>query len=227
VLARRFAVALTLLAACVACTSGGSGGPRNNGTSAAAAKLAELAGRGAAATYTAAYAFHQQSTNSTAIVDVWHAPPNLRVDVVSGGATASFIRTPKATYSCASKQEKASCFTVAGPGQPAPAPFDVGPATLFSDDLVTLSASGISYVVTPAPPVPASNSLPAATCLAIKAGLLTPQPAVQPGTYCFADTGVMTSVTYPSGNTAQLIQVLPVASASKFKPYAKPAPLPS
>lgn len=215
------------LMACAACTSGGSGGPRNDHASAAATKLAELAGRGAAATYTAAYTFHQESPNSTVVVDVWHAPPNLRVDVAGGGATASFIRTPRATYSCAMKKHKSSCFTVAGPGQPAPAPFDVGPATLFSDDLVTLSASGISYLVTPATPVPANGDLPAATCFAIKAGLLTPQPAVQPGTYCFADTGVLTSVTYPSGNTARAIQVLPVASAAKFKPYAKPAPLPS
>jgi len=146
---------------------------------------------------------------------------------VSGGATASFIRTAAATYSCAMKQRKSSCFTVAGRGKPAPAPFDVGPATLFSDDLVTLSASGISYVVREATPLAPGDGLPAATCFAIKAGILTPQPAVQPGTYCFADTGVLIKVTYPSGNTARAVQVLPVAAASKFKPYAKPAPLPS
>ena len=210
-----------------ACTSSGSGGPQPDGTSAAAAKLAELAGRGAAATYTAIYEFHQVSPNSTAGVDVWHAPPNLRVDVVSGGATASFIRTAAATYSCATKKHKESCFTVAGRGQKAPAPFDVGPAALFSDDLQTLSASGLSYIVSFATPVPAGDHVPAATCFAVKAGLLTPQPAVQPGTYCFADTGVLTSVTYPSGNTAQLTLVLPTAPAKRFKPYAKPAPLPS
>ena len=158
--------ALAVLAAGAACTSSGSSGPNGNGPSAAAAMLVELAGRGAAATYTAAYAFHQVSPNSTATVDVWHAPPNLRVDVVSGGATASFIRTPAATYSCAMKQRKSSCFTVAGPGRPAPAPFDVGPATLFSDDLVTLSASGISYVVTRATPLPPGDGVPAAPCLA-------------------------------------------------------------
>jgi hypothetical protein len=222
------AAATAVMALCVACTSSGSGrpGPQQS-PSAAAAQLAALAGRGATATYTGIYSFHQVSPDSTAAVDVWHAPPNLRVDVVSGGATASLIRTAAATYSCASKKHKVSCFTIAKRGEKAPAPFDVGPASLFSGDLVTLSASGITYVVTPAPPVPASGKVPAATCFAIKAGLLTPQPAVQPGTYCFADTGVLTSVTYPSGNTARLTLVLPTAPPKRFKPYAKPVPLPS
>lgn len=220
-------MALAVLALCAACSSSGSGGPPSDHSSAAAAKLVELAGRGAAATYTGIYSFHQVSPDSTAGVDVWHAPPNLRIDVVKGGATASFIRTAAATYSCATKSHKRSCFTVAGRGQKAPAPFDVGPAALFSDDLATLSASGISYDVTLATPAAANGKVPAATCFGIKAGLLTPQPTVQPGTYCFADTGVLTSVTYPSGNTAQLTLVLPTAPAKRFKPYAKPAPLPS
>lgn len=226
-IARRLGAAFALLALCAACTSSGSRGPGSDGSSKAAAQLAALAGRGAAATYTGIYTFHQASTNSTAAVDVWHAPPNLRVDVVSGGATASFIRTATATYSCASKKRKLSCFTVAGPGQPAPAPFDIGPATLFSDDLATLSASGASYDVTLAKPAPVASGAPAATCFDVKPGLLTPQPAVQPATYCFADTGVLTSVTYPSGNTAELVEYLPVAPPAKFTPYAKPAPLPS
>lgn len=220
-------MAAAALALCVGCTSSGSRGPRAEGSSEAAAKLVELAGRGAVATYTGIYSFHQVSPDSTAEVDVWHAPPNLRVDIVNGGATASFIRTAAATYSCATKSHKSSCFTVAGRGQKAPAPFDVAPAALFSDDLQTLSASGISYDVNFAAPIAASGKLPAATCFALKAGLLTPQPTVQPGTYCFAETGVLTSVTYPSGNTAQLTLVLPTAPAKRFKPYAKPAPLPS
>lgn len=225
---RRLAAAAAVLLLSAACSSGGSHGPRPQGsTSKAAADLTALAGRGAAATYTGIYAFHQASPDSTATVDVWHAPPNLRVDVVSGGTTASFIRTAAATYSCVSKKGKHSCFTVAGPGRKAPAPFDVGPATLFSDDLVTLSASGASYDVTQAAPVAASAGLPAATCFAIKAGLLTPQPAVQTGTYCFADTGVLTSVQYPSGNTARLYLVLPTVPAKRFVPYAKPRPLPA
>ena len=216
-----------MLALCAACSSSGGHKPSADGSAADAAQLTALAGRGAAATYTGIYAFHQESPDSTATVEVWHAPPNLRVDIISGGATASFIRTADATYSCASKKRKLSCFTVAGPGQPAPAPFDVGPARLFSDDLETLSASGASYIVHRAMSFPAVGAVPAATCFTVKAGLLTPTPAVQPATYCFAETGVLTSVTYPSGNTARLSLVLPVAPAAKFKPYAKPAPLPS
>jgi hypothetical protein len=217
----------TVLALCAACTSSSSSGPKTDGSSAAAAQLTALASRGAQATYSGIYEFHQVTPNSTAKVAVWHASPNLRVDVISGGATASFIRTAKATYSCAKKKHKQSCFKVAGPGQAAPAPFDVGPATLFSDDLVSLSASGLSYVVTSATPVPAGGGVPAATCFHVKSGVLTPAPAVQPGTYCFADTGVLTSVTYPNGNTARLTRVRSTAPSSNFRPYAKPSSLPS
>ena len=225
-IARRLALVGALAVLSAACTSSGSHGKGSEGSSAAARQLTALAGRGAAATYAGFYSFHQANPNSTAEVNVWHAPPNLRVDVVGNGATASFIRTPAATYSCASRKHKLSCFTIAGPGQPAPAPFDIGPATLFSDDLVTLSASGFSYDVTVAAPIPATGGLPAAKCFAVKAGLLTPQPAVQAGTYCFADSGVLVSVTYPSGNTAKLTQLSSVAPPYRFKPYAKPAPLP-
>ncbi|MBV9097453.1 MAG: hypothetical protein JO079_05290 [Frankiaceae bacterium] len=227
-IARRLLAAAAVLAVTAGCTS--SGGPRPGPaatSSKAAAELTALAGRGAAATYTGFYSFHQVTPNSTATVDVWHAPPNLRVDVVAGGTTASFIRRAAATYSCASKKGKLSCFTVAGRGQKPPAPFDVGPATLFSDDLVTLSASGASYDVTTAAPVAASGSIPAATCFAVKSGLLTPQPAVQAATYCFADNGVLTSVTYPSGNTARLFQLLRTVPPKRFVPYATPRPLPS
>jgi hypothetical protein len=225
---RAIAAAAAVLALGTGCTSNGSTPEPQPSTSvsAAAAKLTELAGRGAAATYTGFYAFHQVTPSSTATVDVWHAPPNLRVDVVAGGATASFIRTATTTYSCAAKKRKRSCFIVAHRGQKVPAPFDVGPATLFSDDLVTLSASGISYDVTLAAPLPAAGGLPASTCFVVKSGLLTPQPAVQPGTYCFADTGVLTSVLYPSGNTARLFFVLPTAPPKRFKPYAKASRLP-
>jgi hypothetical protein len=228
VIRRPAAAALTaLLALCAACASSGSRPPAPRPSSAAAAALTDLAGRGSGATYTGLYEFHQRSPNTIAKVEVWHSPPNLRVDVIRDGATATFIRTAKATYSCAKKKHKVSCFTVAGAGKPAPAPFDVGPATLFSDDLVALSASGISYVVTEAPPVPARGGIPAATCFGVKAGGLTPVPVVQPGTYCFADTGVLTSVTYPSGNTARLLRVRTVAPAVNFKPYVRPSPLPS
>jgi hypothetical protein len=210
-----------------ACTTGSGGGPADNGSTAAAAELTKLAANGAQATYTATYVFHQVAPNSTATVHVWHAPPpDLRVDVVSGLTTASLIRTAKATFSCAQKGSRRTCFTVAGAGQKAPAPFDVGPAALFSDDLETLSASGASYVVTPASRLPASDGAPAAACFAIRPGLLTPLPAVQKGTYCFADDGVLTSVTYPSGNTAHLTEVTPSAPPEKFAPYASPAPLP-
>jgi hypothetical protein len=49
---------------------------------------------------------------------------------------------------------------------------------------------------------------------------------VQAGTYCFAATGVLTAVTYPSGNTARLTSVSSTAPATRFVPYASPAPLP-
>jgi hypothetical protein len=225
--ASAFGMLALTAAALTGCTSGSSGAHPTTTDSSAARELAHLALQGTTATYGATYVFHLASPDSTATVQVWRAPPNLRVDVLRGTAVGTFLRTARATYSCAVTKGKRSCFTVAKAGQKVPAPFDLGPAALFSDDLQTLSASATSYVVTRATPQPGGGGVPAAQCYAVKAGVLTPQPAVQQGTYCFSAGGAITSVTYPSGNTARMTAMRATAPAAKFVPYAKPAPLPS
>jgi hypothetical protein len=223
VLVSAFVLALT------SCSGGSGPAPRPApSTDANAIKLTQLATGAAQARYTATYAFHLQDPDTNASVKVWHAPGKLRVDVTAGKTTATLIVTSAATYSCSVKAAKKTCFKVAGRGQPAPAPFNVGPATLFTADLDNLAAHGRTYTVLAAGPGVAASSVPASTCLAVAPALLSPQPQVKQGIYCFADAGLLTSVTYTTGNSARLTTVdLGPPTPRVFTPYVRPAPLPS
>jgi hypothetical protein len=135
--------------------------------------------------------------------------------------------TSKATYSCSVKQRRKTCFTVAGPGQSPPAPFNVGPATLFTADLNNLAAHGTTYTVLAAGTDTSQSAVSGASCFAISPGLLSPSPQVSKGTYCFAHAGLLTSVTFATSNTAKLSSVVNgPPTASVFIPYAKPSSLP-
>lgn len=195
--------------------------------SAAATELQSLATAGTEIVYSATYVFHLAKPNSTAIVKVWHAPPALRVDVISGTTTASLFITTKATYSCGVKPRKRQCFVVAAPGKPIPAPFNVGPSSLFSSDLQAFSRYGTTYTVTATGNTPGSTKVLATNCFAVAPGSSTPAPAVQAGSYCLADNGALGAVTYPSGNTATLSAITFSVLPANLKPYAKPQRLPS
>ena len=217
------AAALLGISACSGNSSGGT--PRTSST--LASEMTALAMSAANAQYTAIYVFHQQSPSLTANVKVWHAPEQLRVDVSSSTTTATLIVTSKATYSCSVKQRRKTCFKVAGPGQAPPAPFNVGPATLFSGDLNNLAAHGTSYTVLAAGTDTSQTAASGASCFAISPGLLSPAPQASKGTYCFAQAGLLTSVTFATGNTARLSSVVTgPPTASVFVPYAKPSSLP-
>jgi hypothetical protein len=217
-----------LLAVGLAACGGGSSAPSGSGPSSTAEQLTHLAGSATQAQYTASYVFHQQSPDSTAAVKVWHAPKQLRVDVTAGSTTATLIVTDATTYSCSVTAKKRTCFTVGVAGRPAQTPFNVGPATLFTADLDNLAAHGTTYTVRGAGVEAAAADVPAATCFAVAPGLLTPQPQVKPGTYCLADVGLLTSVTYANGNSAHLTTVQQAPPTARvFTPYASPSPLPS
>jgi hypothetical protein len=202
--------------------------------------LADLAAQGASAAYTATYAFHQVSPDTTATVKVWRAEPSLRVDVVAGTTTATLLLTSAGSYSCAMTGAKRSCLLVANAGSPVPAPFDVAPANLFSADLHTLATDTSSYDVRSAPPLPASSSVPSAQCFDVRSAASgsssgspsaspSPSPAPVPaGRYCFTSAGVLAAAKYPSGNTITLTALQTSTPApDAFTPYAKPTPLPS
>ena len=212
--------------------------------------LAALAARGASAVYTATYAFHQVTPDTTATVKVWRAEPSLRVDVVVGGTTATLITTAAGSYSCSITGSKRSCLLVAGPGAPVPAPFDVAPANLFSADLHALATASGVYDVRTAPVRPAAGAVPESQCFDVSRAApspsttpspstaATPSPTASPSTsatptvpngrYCFTAAGVLAAASYPSGNTLTLTTLQSTTPTSgSFSPYARPTPLPT
>lgn len=220
-------LAVFLPAVLVGC-SGGSSHVRTEVTTPADA-LAGLAGKGAAATYSATYSFHQASPDTTASVQVWRAEPSLRVDVVSGGTTATLLITTTGSYSCSITGAKRSCLLVAAAGQPVPKPFDVAPVNLFTADLRALATDTAAYDVRAAAPLPAQDAVPASQCFEVQPRATgTPATAVPAGRYCFIAAGLLSAATYPSGNTVRMTGYQTATPApDQFTPYAKPTPLPS
>jgi hypothetical protein len=227
VLRRLLSLALVApaLASFVACSSSSHRQPI---VTTAADSLAALAAKGAAATYSASYAFHQVSPDTTATVQVWRAAPSLRVDVSAGGTTATLLVTSAGSYSCSIKATKRSCLIVAGAGAPVPAPFDVAPVNLFTADLHTLATDTASYDVRSAPATLASGAVPAAQCFDVAGRASIPTAQVPAGRYCFTSAGLLAAATYPTGNTIRLTAAPAATPApAQFTPYAKPSPLPS
>lgn len=226
-------LAVFLPAVLVGC-SGGSSHVRTEVTTPADA-LAGLAGKGAAATYSATYSFHQASPDSTASVQVWRADPSLRVDVVSGRTTATLLITTTGSYSCSITGAKRSCLLVAAAGQPVPKPFDVAPVNLFTADLRALATDTAAYDVRAAPPSRVGETGPAARCFDVKPRVDVKSPTsgaqaapVPSGRYCFIAAGLLSAATYPSGNTVRMTGYQTATPApDQFTPYAKPTPLPS
>jgi hypothetical protein len=222
------------LALAAACTNPGRTSPprpspsasTSSGLSSIAAALQKLAQASAASSYSAAYLFRRSRPASSVVVRVWHDTSSLRVDVVAAAQTATLIITPNASYSCALSRHRRLCFRVAARGKPVPAPFNISPATLFSTDLRQLGTDTEHYLVGPATPTAPHATVPGATCFDVTPGPGALSPRVPAGTYCFAPS-VLTSVRYPSGNTVQLSSLrLAAPTASAFRPYAKPTPLP-
>jgi hypothetical protein len=192
--------------------------------------LAGLAAKGAAANYSASYAFHQASPDTAAAVNVWHADPSLRVDVVSGSTTATLLVTPTGSYSCSINGGKKSCLLVAAAGQPVPKPFDVAPANLFTADLRALATDSAAYDVRAAAPLPGQGAVPTAQCFDVTSPAAPPSSGASAptGRYCFTAAGLLAAATYPSGNTVRMTaEQLASPGPEQFTPYAKPTPLPS
>ena len=223
---RRVVPVFFLLAGSAAC-SGGSHPAQTDVTTPADA-LAALAEKGAAASYSATYAFHQASPDTTASVRVWRADPSLRVDVVAGPTTATLLITPTGSYSCSITGAKRSCLAVAAAGAALPKPFDVAPANLFTADLRTLAADSAAYDVKAAPSAPSTGDVPAAECFDVAPHVSGSTSNVPAGRYCFISAGLLAAATYPSGNTVRLTGFdAATPSSDQFTPYATPTPLPT
>ena len=206
----------------------GSTPPLSPTTSATPADtLKQLATVAAAASYRATYTARQSHPATTATWQLWRTPTSLRVDVVTPRVTATLIVTPKASYSCRAAKHHKTCFRVAKAGQPVPAPFHLLAQPLFSTNVDILAKHSDSYVVTATAPEQGSARVPAATCFALRPLAGAPKPRVEQATYCFSAAGVLTSITYPSGNVVRLRHVTMTAPArGAFAPYSSPTPLP-
>lgn len=159
---------------------------------------------------------------------VWRTKTSIRVDVATLRAVTSVIVSPRGAYSCRVADHRRACFRVAKAGQPIPPPFNLTPHIVFSTDVIRLARNAVAYHVQAAGSREGTTNVPAAKCFAVKPTASAPKPTVDAGTYCFSDNGLITAVSYPSGNTLALTSVtVAPPPPSKFVPYATPTPLPS
>ena len=220
------------------CDSGGSGGPPETpsvtpppvATTTPPSPADQLRARARALGRTpfhATYRARRTHPLSAATLVVDHTARSVRVDVTTGGTTATLIVTPHASYACSRSRHDRACFRVARAGQPVRAPFNLAPQTVFTTDVTQLASHTARYRVASAGRRAATASVPAATCFSVHRRQVTREPRAPGGTYCFADSGVLTSVTYSSGSTLKMRSVRLTAPAhTRFHPYASATPLP-
>lgn len=230
----RFILLGLVTAVALSACSGSSGSPTTAppttpSTSPAVAPvdaLEQLAGLAAKANYQATYMVRQQHPVSTAKWLVWRNGSSLRVDVVAGAQTATLIVTARATYGCRRTAKTRTCLRFAGAGKPVPSGLALLAQRVFSSDIARLTTASNGYTVTTASPTAAGGSVPGATCFAVMTSSGASKDPLA-GTYCFSSVGVLTSITYPTGNTVQLQTLIAGApAAGVFRPYSSPTPLP-
>ena len=218
-----------------ACSSGGSSAtdqpsptptPTTSATTPAGEQIQGLARLGLGASYLADYVARQDNKPHRADWKVARTPSALRIDVVTGGHTATLIVSSKGAFSCARAGKRKACFRVAKPSKPVPAPFDHAPQAVFAADLVALAQHAGSYSVRAAT-VAEGGGRTGDSCFRIRATSSAPKPRVPTGVYCFADSGVLTAIRFPTGSTVRLVSVRMRRPAPKaFTPYSSPTPLP-
>lgn len=230
------AVAVAGLAALLGGCTGGSDTPAPTpttppvtSTSAStppAERLQQLAAAGARARFHATYAVRSVHPKGHATWEVWRSASSLRVDVETKQATATLIRTPKATYSCRRAKHRRTCFRVAKGDDPIPPLFRLGAETLFSSDVSRLAGPLKRYDVSIAVPANVGLSGSVGTCFRVVPKKKSSK--LQRGVYCLDTHGVITAVRYPNGNLVRRTHLTLHAPRGKaFQPYSKPTPLPS
>ena len=229
-------VTLALASALAACSSGSSTQgkqsptPTVTPTTAATTPVGEqvqtLAEAGLRVSYHAGYVVRQDKKPHRADWQVAHTPAALRIDVVTNAQTATLIVGPKGAFSCARAGHRKACFRVAKPGKPVPAPFDHAPQALFTSDLHSLAEHAGDYSISTVAPS-AGGGRTGDSCFRIRATSTAPKPRVPTGVYCFAPSGVLSAIRFPTGSTVRLVTVrMSRPKASVFHPYSSPTPLP-
>jgi hypothetical protein len=226
---------LALAGVLAACTSGGSSSspqvtptvlPTTAATTPVGQQIQRLAQLGLRASYRANYVARQDKRPHRADWQVARTPSALRIDVVTGGRTATLIVGTKGAFSCARAGKRRACFRVAKPGRPVPPPFDHAPQALFAADLLSLARHAGAYAVRAAT-APEGGGRGADSCFRVRATSAAPAPRVPTGVYCFADVGVLTAIRFPTGSTVRLVDVrMHRPGPATFRPYSSPTPLP-
>jgi hypothetical protein len=201
-------------------------------------RLAVLAQATANGVYDATYRFVQKPSNHTGVIRIRQQPPQYRIDITARDS-ASFFSLTTGTVSCSQKVQKKkkakTCFLVAKPGEAVPALFDPGVQRLFRDAVQDLASNPTDYTVTTttppsAPPTtsatPSGTPAPSRSAAPLPTGecflvtRATEAPATQgfeDGTYCFAESGLATSIAVSSG-TLTLTEVGGTPHPDAFKP---------
>ncbi|HET6816712.1 MAG TPA: hypothetical protein VFH66_05740 [Mycobacteriales bacterium] len=200
--------------------------PTSTATTPAGEQLQALAQAGLRASYRATYLVRQDRKGHRADWRVAHTPAALRIDVVTHDQTATLIVGPKGAFSCARSGHRRACFLVAKPGRPVPAPFNHAPQALFTSDLKSLAEHAGSYDVA-AVASSAAGGRAGDSCFSIRATSSAPKPQVTTGVYCFAPSGLLTAIRFPTGSTVRLVSSrMAPQPASVFRPYSSPTPIP-
>jgi hypothetical protein len=226
---------LVLAGALAACSGGGSSSaarptptvtPTTAATTPAGEQIQHLAQLGLRASYRASYVARQDKRPHRADWRVARTPSALRIDVVTGGRTATLIVGPKGAFSCARAGKRRACFRVAKPGRPVPPPFDHAPQALFSADLLTLAQHAGAYAIRGVTTAEGGGR-GGDSCFRVRATSTAPKRQVPTGVYCFADVGVLTAIRFPTGSTVRLLDVqMSRPGPTTFRPYSSPTPLP-
>jgi hypothetical protein len=191
-------------------------------------RLSQLAGRAAAIPFDAAYSLTTTLTKKPSSVRIIVLPPGrLRVDVRSGGQTASSFQIAMGTVAC--KSDK-TCVLVARPGEKVPEGFDPGVQRLFSSAADELGRNPGAFDVSALPDRPKKGRLPASECFHVTRRSSSPAPKADPsgfetGDYCFTARGVPTLMKVNYG-TLTLKTLGGKPTPSLFVPPKKPIALP-
>jgi hypothetical protein len=228
-------MAIALTSAVAACTGGGSSPtarptptvtPTTVATTPVGEQIQRLAQLGLHASYRASYVARQDNRPHRAEWQVARTPSALRIDVITGGRTATLIVGPKGAFSCARAGKRRACFRVAKPGRPVPPPFDHAPQALFAADLVSLAQHAGTYAIAAATTAEGGGR-GGDNCFRVRPTSAATKPRVPTGVYCFADVGVLTAVRFPTGSSVRLVDVrMSRPGPTAFRPYSSPTPLP-
>ncbi|WP_432832266.1 hypothetical protein [Dactylosporangium sp. CA-092794] len=159
-----------------------------------------------------------------------------RVDIQGGalGGTAdvAIASRPEGTYQCPINPA-GGCIRVAGGGKRLPAAIDPRIQYVFVTWLDVLLDRQVPLSVAPADPL-AGTSAP---CFAVEPGVTAIAPPMDPGTFCYNDSGILTAAKLPFGQLMLTGEVVaaqstislpgPVVDGTPLSTSAPPPPPPS